>query len=313
MTSKIFSTSKFQFANLTLENPFISGPMVGLSHLILRDIIADFGGVGLMFTEMLDARILIKEDIVNNPWLEKGKMKCPLIYQIFVSNTSIAKEAAIRLVDMKVDGIDINMGCAAPKIRNNDSGVMLMTDKRLAVSIVKSIRSVYKGTLTAKIRTGYEDNIDATIDFVKSLIDAGIDAVFYHPRLGKQKFKARAKWDYVSMLKDAVNIPVIGNGDIKTAEEAIETFANYRTDGVMISRASAIKPWIFKEIEHLRKNKDTSFVVDKKKVWLDFAGRLPKFFEKREALEKLNKWTELYAKNFAFGHSFWVSVSNAKT
>ena len=297
---------------LKLQNPFIAGPMAELSHIALRSLIASFGGAGLQYTEMLDATRLLKEIPENNPWLDRPPLSPPLFYQLVVSDSEIAGKAAQKLSEIGADGIDVNMACSAPSIKKKDKGVMLMKNPDKAKRIIETIRNNYQGPLTSKIRTGFNDNLEETVQFSKELEKAGIDAVIYHPRLSNQKFRSRADWKKITDLKEALNIPVIGNGDIQTASEAIEKISQFRPNGVMISRMSAQKPWIFSEIDCLIKGKVFP-PLDKRKIWLDFFDLTARYFIPRDALKRVVRWTEYFSKNFTYGHTFYVAVSNAGT
>jgi tRNA-dihydrouridine synthase len=288
--------------------------MAKISHIGLRRLIVKFGGCGLLFTEMLDAKRILREDLKNkNPWTEKTLGEIPLFYQLFVSDAIIAKQAVLKLIDIDVDGIDINMGCPAPNIKKQESGIMLMQNDRNAFKIVEEIRKIYNGPLSVKMRTGFKDSIDNTISFAKSLENLGVDCIFFHPRLSSQKLKNRARWNHVSVLSKNIKIPVVGNGDVQTAPDAIEYFEKYKPQGVMISRYSAVKPWIFKEIQNLKDGVKSKVYVDMFEIWNEMCEVLRDYYSSKDAFERLVRWTEYFSKNYHFSHSFFTKVSNAKS
>ncbi|EKD26585.1 MAG: tRNA-dihydrouridine synthase B [uncultured bacterium] len=303
-----------QLGKLNIKNSFISGPMAALSNFPLREVIAGFGGVALQYTEMLDCKRLLKEDFNNNPYILKNTLGVPTIHQIFTSDSVIAVKAVSKLMDYGVDGIDVNMACPAPNIKKQQSGIMLMNDEELASRIVAEIRRIYNGTLTVKIRIGFEDDIGKTIGFCKKLEKEGADAIVFHPRLFNQKLKALSKWKYITDLKNNIKIPVIGNGDVKNAKDALERQKEYNIDWIMISRLSAVRPWIFREIECLEKNE--TFILTKDELsdmWEKYFELSAKYFDEHKGFERIVKWVEYFSKNFMFGHQFWVNIKNAKT
>lgn len=303
----------FYIGTLKVEKPYIAGPMAELSHIALRRQISRFGGAGLIFTEMLDAGKVPREVKEHNPWLEKPEGAPPQIFQLVASDEEKAVKAAQFLEDFGADGIDLNMGCAAPNIRKMKAGVTLMKEIDKAKSLVASVRRKYKGPLTSKIRIGFEKDISKTIAFGKALENEGIDALIFHPRLHNQKFKSLADWSGVREVKKALLIPVIGNGDINSAEEAREKLRQSAADGVMISRLSAVKPWIFREIESLEEGGTEKFKWNPEEIWMDFFTSVTSYFSEKDALKRMVKWTEYYARNFTYGHHFWVKVKNSES
>ncbi len=303
----------FFIGTLKVEKPYIAGPMAELSHIALRQQITRFGGAGLLFTEMLDAGRVPREVKEHNPWLEKPEGAPPQIFQLVVSEEEKAVKAVQFLEDFGAEGIDLNMGCAAPNIRKMKGGVSLMKETDKAKSLVASVRRKYKGPLTSKIRTGFEKDISKTIAFAKALESEGIDALIFHPRLHNQKFKALADWSGVGEVKKALSIPVIGNGDINSAEEARNRLHQSGADGVMISRLSAVKPWIFREIERLEQGVSEKFKWNPEEIWMEFFTSVISYFDEKDALKRMVKWTEYYARNFTYGHHFWVKVKNSET
>ena len=287
--------------------------MAELSHIALRQQITRFGGAGLLFTEMLDAGKVPREIREHNPWLEKPEGAPPQIFQLVSADEEKTVQAVKFLEDFGADGIDLNMGCAAPNIRKMKAGVVLMKEADKAKSIVAAVRRKYKGPLTSKIRIGFERDISKTIDFARALESEGIDALIFHPRLHNQKFKALADWSGVHALKKALSIPVIGNGDISSAQEARNRLSESGADGVMISRMSAVKPWIFREIELLEQGITEKFKWNPEDIWMDFYSSVQSYFDEKDALKRMVKWTEYYARNFTYGHHFWVKVKNSST
>jgi len=241
--------------NIKLENITVLAPLAGITNLPMR-LIAKEAGCGLVCSEMISSNGLVYQSGKTEKLLESAPEEKPLSVQIFGSDPDIMAEAA-RIVEVSgADILDINFGCSVKKILKSGSGAALMRRPDLAEAVIRSVRAAIKIPLTIKIRTGWEKNGDDARIIARIAETEGVDAIAIHPRLASQGFKGRADWQVISDIKRAISIPVMGNGDIVTARDAIQMVTETGCDAVMVGRAAIGNPWIFGQIDALLKNRD---------------------------------------------------------
>lgn len=301
---------KIDFRNL--PNPFLLAPMAEITHCAFRKIVGRFGNCGILFSEMLSARGLPKEKLSISPMTRRVQNDSPLFYQLLAVEPEHVKPAIDALMQFEPDGIDINMGCPAPEIISQGGGIYLRKDTDKARKILTAARKAWKGALTVKTRLGWKLDMKELRDFVNMIADCGADALILHPRLKNEKLKRRARWELLPEIKSFCPLPLIGNGDIESAEDALEKTKRFGCDAVMIGRAAAKQPWIFLHIREIR-NGNNITPVDMPAVWLEFTDNLKEFFEEKAALARLKVFTRWYAGNFFHSHVFWKAVNRAKT
>ena len=161
------------------------------------------------------------------------------------------RSLAARLDGFGPFGVDINMGCWLKKVTCHGWGAGLMKDPSLAQGVVTAVRKVVKHSLSVKMRIGHSPDVKAMLEFAAMLVDSGIDFIVLHARTVEDGMSRRAKWEYIGALKDALKVPVVGNGDVRSAQDALEMFRQTGCDGVMIGRQALIRPWIFRDIKAL--------------------------------------------------------------
>ena len=248
-----------QIGPVTVEPPVLSAPMAGFTNLAYREILRQFGGVGLIATEMVSARSFVYteargEDAPSRLWGICDEAR-PLAVQIWDNQPeTLAYFAGILARDYRPSVIDLNFGCPAPAIaKNSASGSWLLkTPDKVGDIVGQVVRAAAPVPVTAKIRLGWtRDSINA-IDVAQAVETAGGEALTVHGRTAQDMYRGTADWDEIARIKPYLKrIPLIGNGDITTPEQAVERLRRYPVDGIMIGRASLEKPWLFRQIAQL--------------------------------------------------------------
>lgn len=237
---------KLKIGNVELENNILLAPMAGITDLPFRLICKEFGP-GLVYTEMISSKGLFYNDEKTKLLLDMKGEKRPVAVQIFGSDIESMKYAA-EYISQYADIIDINMGCPAPKVVKNGDGSRLLLDLELAGKIAKEVVKSAKVPVTIKMRIGWDNENIVAFEAAKIFEQAGISAITVHGRTRNEFYSGNADWNIIKKVKESINIPVIGNGDIKNPRDAKKMFEDTNVDGIMIGRASLGNPWIFRDI-----------------------------------------------------------------
>lgn len=238
-----------KFGTVTTPNNIFLAPMAGVTDLPFRLICKRFG-CGMVYTEMVSAKGLLYENDKTNLLLQVEKEEHPVGAQLFGSDPRIVSEMAKQVAESDVDFIDINMGCPAPKITKNGEGSALLKNPQLIGEIVYQTAKVLDKPLTVKIRKGFDDENINAIEVAKIIEQAGAAMITLHGRTREQFYSGHADWDIIKEVKQAIGIPLVGNGDIKSPEDAKRMMAYTGCDAVMIGRAAQGNPWLFQRTLH---------------------------------------------------------------
>ena len=270
-----------KIGSVTLPNNLILAPMAGVTDLPFR-LLCKEQGAGLLCMEMVSAKAILYKNRNTESLLEIDPRENPVSLQLFGSDPEIISKIAHQIEDKPFDILDLNMGCPVPKIVNNGEGSALMKNPKLAGEIIRETVKAIDKPVTVKIRKGFDDEHINAVEMAKIAEDAGAAAVAVHGRTREQFYSGRADWDIIRRVKEAVSIPVIGNGDLLTAEDVIAMEAQTGCDGFMIARGAQGNPWIFRQILHYFENGEhltkptleevTQMILRHARMMLEFKG-----------------------------------------
>jgi tRNA-dihydrouridine synthase B len=309
------SRSYMRIGDIVLEVPVVFAPMAGISDLVFRRICRGFGA-GLVFTEMVSAKAIVHGNAATSLLLRTDEADFPCVVQIFGSEPETMGRAAAMLDDSPFVAIDINMGCPAPKIVKNGDGAALMKDPALIGRILRSVKASTSKPVTCKIRLGFDFESINCVEVAKIAEDCGVSAITVHGRVRSQMFSGKACWEGIKSVKDAVKVPVIGNGDIDCGITARRRMDESGVDAVMIGRASYGDPWVFKRVmTFLQQGVELPMptVSEKIAMALSHSAEAISHDGEKVALKEMRKHIAWYIKGVKGAAEARVKVNNAKS
>lgn len=283
--------------NISVESPTVLAPMAGVTDRDFRLIVRRIGGVGVVTMEFISSKMLLQGDRRVTGLMNYADEERPLSIQIYGSDAATMAEAA-RIVEQRgADICDINMGCPANKVLKGCAGAALMRDLRVAEEIIRQVRRAVSIPVTVKFRLGINDQQRNFLELGKICQDQGAAAVALHGRTAKQMFRGEADWHAIGELKDLLDIPVLGNGDVRTADDAVRMLKQTGCDGVMVGRGATRNPWIFKQISARLSDGRVAepTLVDRQQLILEHFRVLLERDEPLLALHKMRTFTQWYS------------------
>ena len=248
LTSRVFPAS-LNIGQVTIRPATVLAPMAGVTDTVFRRFIKNLGGCGLIMTEFTSADGVLRNPKVRGRYLHFYEDEHPISAQLFGSDPRLLADAARVVENLGFDLVDLNLGCPAKKVVKCNGGSGLLRDLPLIRKIFESVRGAVKIPFTVKFRAGWSDDEIVCVDLARMAEDCGLCAVALHARTREQGYSGTARWEWIASVKQAIKIPVIGNGDIRTPEDACAMVAQTGCDAVMIGRMAPANPWIFRQIE----------------------------------------------------------------
>ena len=303
-----------KIGNVETDNNIFLAPMAGITDLPFR-LICKEKGAGLVYTEMVSAKALLYGDEKTKLLLKTCKEERPLAVQIFGSDVESIAYAS-KYVSEFADIVDINMGCPAPKVVKNGDGSRLLLDLELVKQIVETAVKNSKVPVTVKIRKGWDEEHIVALEAAKIIEQAGASAITVHGRTRSQYYSGEADWEIIKKVKETVKIPVIGNGDLKCAEDVEKAFKFSNVDGVMIVRATLGNPWIFSQtLEYLKTGKKISRPSNEERLNIILKHIELEINEKGErvAIKEMRKHISAYTKSLKDSSQFRNKMNTLET
>ena len=267
--------ASLKIRDLTITPAAVLAPMAGVTDTLFRRVIRGLGGCGLLMTEFTSSDGITRSATKTLRYLYFQEDEHPITAQLFGANPKVMADAARMVEDLGYDAVDINLGCPAKKVvKCGGSG--LLRDLPLLEEIFRAVRAAVRIPLTIKLRAGWDEKSIVAVEVAKMAESVGVEGVAVHPRTREQGYTGAADWDLIAAVKQAVTIPVFGNGDVNTPEDAERMYAQTGCDAVMIGRAAATNPWIFRQMEQFAATGayDTPTEEDRRRLLSGYYGQI---------------------------------------
>jgi len=305
----------FKIRNIEINPPLILSPMAGVTDYTFRRLIKRRGGVGLSVSEFISVEGLTRSNPKSKRQMRFAEEERPFAVQIFGGRTERMVLGAQMAQEVGADILDVNCGCPAPKVVKNGGGSGLLKDLPRLETILTEIKKSISIPLTLKLRTGFTDATINCVEVAKMAEQCGVEHIQLHGRTREQGYKGLANWDWVREIKRAVKIPVSGNGDITSIENALQRFKETGCDGILIGRGAMQNPWIFRQIED-RLNGRAPYVPtleEKQAVLLEFFELLREDMPELPALGKMKQLAGQFTKGLVGGAHFRQTLYHSHT
>lgn len=297
---KIKSRGDFvRISNLEFKNEVFLAPMAGVTDIAFRELCIEMG-CGLTYTEMVSAKGLYYGSENTEVLMRVSEKERPVAVQMFGNDPKKMAKACEDYFNKNDDFciVDINMGCPVSKIVKNGEGSALMKSPGVAAEIVKEVKRISNKPVTVKIRTGFDSQHINAVEFAMRMEQAGADCVAVHGRTREQMYEGKANWDIIRQVKENVNIPVIANGDVFSAEDALKIKEVTKCDAIMVARGSMGNPWLFKQINQALNNEEVTYPSDTEKIdmCIKHYKLALKYLGEYKAVREMRKHTSWYVK-----------------
>lgn len=296
----------FKIRNIEINPPLILSPMAGVTDYTFRRLIKRRGGVGLVVSEFISVEGLTRGNPKSKRQMHFDEEERPFAVQIFGGQAPRMAMGAEMAEEIGADIVDVNCGCPAPKVVKNGGGSGLLRDLPRLEEILTEIKKAITIPLTLKVRTGYSDSTINVVDVAKMAEQCGVEHIQVHGRTREQGYKGLANWELIKAVKDAVSIPVSGNGDVTTIEFGMRKWLETGTDGILIGRGAMQNPWIFRQFHDVLEGREPyqQDLEEKKAVLLEFFGMCREHMPEIVALGKMKQLAGQFTKGLVGGAQF---------
>lgn len=296
----------FKIRNIEINPPLVLSPMAGVTDYTFRRLIKRRGGVGLSVSEFISVEGLTRHNPKAKRQMMFAEEERPFAVQIFGGEVNRMALGAEMAEEIGADILDVNCGCPAPKVVKKGGGSGLLRDLPNLETILKEIKKSISIPLTLKIRTGFTDSTINAVEVAKMAEQCGVEHIQVHGRTREQGYKGEANWDIIKAVKEAVSIPVSGNGDVTTIKFALDKFKETGVDGILIGRGAMQNPWIFRQITDVMEGREPyqPDLEEKKAVLLEFFEMLEVEMPEKAALGKMKQLAGQFTKGLIGGAQF---------
>lgn len=296
----------FKIRNIEIDPPLILSPMAGVTDYTFRRLIKRRGGVGLVVSEFISVEGLTRGNPKSKRQMRFDEEERPFAVQIFGGQVGRMVMGAEMAEEVGADILDVNCGCPAPKVVKNGGGSGLLKDVPRLETILKEIKKAITIPLTLKLRTGFSESTINVVDVAKMAEQCGVEHIQVHGRTRDQGYKGLANWDLIKQVKQAVSIPVSGNGDVTTIEYGLQKWSEAGTDGILIGRGAMQNPWIFRQFADALAGREIyqPSLEEKKRVLLEFFGMCREEMPELPALGKMKQLAGQFTKGLVGGAQF---------